>query len=481
MKDQLNRTTVSDIPQYPIRAVQFGEGNFLRAFVDYAIQVLNTEEGFGAGVAVVQPIEHGMVRVLQEQNGLYTLFSNGITDGVEIQEETLITVVERSVDPYRHFDDFLSLAREPELRFIFSNTTESGIAFDPDDKPTMTPPGSFPAKLTLLLYERYLSYDGAPDKGVAIIPCELINHNADTLRALVLDYAVQWQLDNGFTAWLEKHNSFHNTLVDRIVPGYPKDDLKTYADRLPYTDKLMVTSEIFFLWVIEDDGRLAGKLPFSRTGLDVKFVLDMQPYRTRKVRILNGAHTAMVPTGLLYGCTTVKEAVEDPFMGDFIKEAVFEEIIPTLSLDRNELEDFAIAVLDRFRNPFIRHQLASIALNSFSKFKVRVLPSLLAYTNQNGKLPPRLTFAFACLLRFYKGDWQGTALPVQDDAGIVGRMQNLWDDGDAMELLSDILSDTALWGLDLTTVPGLMEALHLALTQLDRHGVADGFERFIHS
>ena len=475
----LNRKNVSVLPKRPIKVVQFGEGNFLRAFVDYAIQLLNLEKDFNSGVAVVQPIDRGLVSMLNDQDGLYTLFSKGVVAGQEIEEKHLIDIIVTAIDPYKDHQSYLSLAQEPTLEFIISNTTEAGIAFDAGDTLDMEPPNSFPAKLTQLLYHRYKFFNGATDRGLVIIPCELINYNANTLKEIILKYIDLWNLEDAFKNWVLEANSFHNTLVDRIVPGYPKDDIATYQEQLDYKDNLIVTSEVFFLWVIEGDDALKKKLPFSGTKLDVKIVADMQPYRTRKVRILNGAHTSMVPFSLLYGNETVKQTVDDDFTGSFVKSTIYEEIIPTLDLPKAELEAFAEAVLDRFRNPFIKHQLASIALNSISKFKVRVLPSLLAYQEVRGKLPKNLTFAFACLLRFYKGSWKGEQLPVNDDAALMETFKQLWSTLSLEALVVEVLANTSFWDKDLTKIPGLKNEVLNALGLIEEHGVELGYKAFV--
>ena len=390
-KKNLNRKNFQLEKKQPIRILQFGEGNFLRAFIGYAFQELNKRANFNAGIAVVQPIDRGLVKMLNDQDGLYTLFMKGVKKGEEIQDIELISNIVKAVDPYANFNDYLSLAREESLEFIISNTTEAGIAYVSSDKPTMQPPSSFPAKLTLLLHERFKHFNGDSSKGLTLIPCELINHNSETLKEIILKYISDWNLGDNFKEWILEHNSFHSTLVDRIVPGYPKDEIEAYNAQLDYQDNLIVSAEAFLLWVIEGGDDLKAKLPFDKTNLDVKIVDDMQPYRTRKVRILNGAHTALVPFSILYGNKTVKESVDNDFTGKFINEAVFNEIIDTLEMDRDELNSFADEIFDRFRNPFIIHNLSSIALNSISKFTVRVLPSLLGYIDIHKKLPTNLT------------------------------------------------------------------------------------------
>ena len=475
---KLKRNNLPLNSKLPIKVVQFGEGNFLRAFVDYAFQKLNTELDFNAGIAVVQPIENGLINILNEQDGLYTLFLNGIKNGKKIQTKELITNIVKGIDPYINFKEYLQLAKEEDLEFIISNTTEAGIAFDPLDTLNGEPPNSFPAKLTLLLYERFKFFNGDASKGLTIIPCELINYNATNLKEIILKYIDIWKLKADFKNWIVKYNYFHNTLVDRIVPGYPKDQIEKYNAQLDYQDDLIVTAEPFFLWVIEGDNTLKEKLPFDKISLNVKIVDDMQPYRTRKVRILNGAHTAMVPFSILYGNSTVKETIENDFTGKFIEEAVFTEIIETLDLGEEELKSFTDEVFDRFRNPFIKHKLSSIALNSISKFKVRVLPSLLKYIKLNNKIPVHLTYSFACLVQFYKGTWQRNKLPVQDSKEIIDAFSKIWTLNDSTKITKVILKNRDFWGQDLNLIEGLPQAMSLALEEIEKNGIEQGFINF---
>ncbi|BFM45501.1 tagaturonate reductase [Flavobacterium sp. CFS9] len=476
--EKLNRVSSGLSEKLPIKIVQFGEGNFLRAFVEYAFQKLNQEADFNAGIAVVQPIDRGLVNMINAQDGLYTLFMKGVKKGEEIQEKELISNIVKAIDPYASFQEYLALAKEEELAFIISNTTEAGIEYIESDQLSMQPPVSFPAKLTVLLYERFKFFNGAADKALTIIPCELINYNSDTLKEIILKYCTDWKLENEFVSWLTDNCSFHNTLVDRIVPGYPKDQIEQYNSQLDYKDDLIVSAESFFLWVIEGDDQLKAKLPFEKTALDVKIVADMQPYRTRKVRILNGAHTAMVPFSMLYGNETVKETVDNAFTGDFVNKAVFEEINETLNMDKAELTSFSEEILDRFRNPFIKHLLSSIALNSISKFKVRVLPSLTGYVAIHQKLPVHLTFAFAALIRFYKGSWNGEVLPVNDSEDIVSFFDSLWKSDDYEKIARLTLQHKSFWDEDLTLVPGLTKAITAALEEIDANGIENGFANF---
>lgn len=475
---KLNRVNLGLEEKLPIKIVQFGEGNFLRAFIGYAFQELNKAANFNAGIAVVQPIDKGLVKMINDQEGLYTLFMKGVKKGQEIQDIELISNIVKGVNPYTNFNDYLSLAKEESLEFVISNTTEAGIAYLCSDTLNMRPPSSFPAKLTVLLHERFKQFKGDKTKGLTIIPCELINHNSETLKEIILNYTADWNLGNDFKTWLLESNSFHSTLVDRIVPGYPKDDIEAYNSQLDYQDDLIVAAEVFLLWVIESGADLKVKLPFHKTSLDVKIVENMQPYRARKVRILNGAHTVMVPFSILYGNETVKQSVDNPFTGEFIQKAVFHEILDTLKMDREQLNSFADEVFDRFRNPFIVHNLSSIALNSISKFTVRVLPSLLDYINIHKKLPTNLTFAFASLIMFYKGTWKGEKLPVNDSEDVVNFFNDVWKIKEYKDISKAVLEKEDLWGKDLSKINGLKSAIALALKEIDTNGVEAGYANF---
>ena len=407
------------------RVIQFGEGGFLRGFVDWMLQKVNEKSDFDGSVVVVQPIEAGMCDMLSAQDCVYT----HIIRGVEGVDKTVVDVISRCVKPYEDFESYLALADQPEMRFVVSNTTESGIVYSDEDKLTDTPPKSFPAKVTLLLKRRF-------EKGLSgfiFLPCELIDRNGDNLKKCVLKYADLWNLGDDFKNWVEKENVFTNTLVDRINTGYPKgEDLG-----LGYEDNMVNTSEFFHLWVIETDFDIEAELPFSSADLNVIVTPDkLEMYRTRKVRILNGAHTSLVPYALLSGLDTVKSCIDDKVMNEHIRKCVFDEIIPTLDLPREELLSYANSVLERFGNPYIKHYLSSIALNSVSKFKVRVLPSILEYIKRYNKMPETLLFAFAKLIEFYKTDM------TNDAPEVVEFMKN--NDAKA------ILANSELWGEDLS-------------------------------
>jgi len=409
---------------YSEKIIQFGEGGFLRGFVDWMLQIVNEKTDFGGKVVVVQPIENGMCDMLSAQNCFYTHICRG-SEGVDTRK---IDVISRCVKPYEDYASYLALAENPSFRFVVSNTTEAGISFNENDKLTDTPPSSFPAKVTQLLKKRFdLSLPG-----FVFLPCELIDKNGETLKKVILQYAELWGLGADFAAWVEKENIFCNTLVDRINTGFPKDE----KIDLGYEDNMLNTSEYFHLWVIDGYKDLCKEIPFDKCDLNVIITENLAMYRTRKVRILNGAHTSLVPYALLEGFDTVKSCVDDEKMLSHIKKCVYDEIIPTLDLPKEELIQYADDVITRFSNPYIKHFLSSIALNSVSKFKVRVLPSILEYIKRFNKMPETLIFSFAKLIDFYRTDM------TNDDKYVCDFMKNA--------SVEEILANTALWGEDLS-------------------------------
>ena len=406
------------------RVIQFGEGGFLRGFVDWILQAVNEKSDFDGNVVVVQPIEKGMCDMLSAQDCLYTHVIRGV-EGVETQ---VIDVISRCVKPYEDFDAYMKLAENPDFRFIVSNTTESGIAFCESDLPTDAPPSSFPAKVTLLMKKRF----DLGLKGFIFLPCELIDKNGTTLKNIILQYADLWKYDAAFKSWVENENIFCNTLVDRINTGYPKDENL----ELGYEDNMANTSEYFHLWVIEGPQKILNEVPFDKVGLNIIVTDCLDMYRTRKVRILNGAHTSLVPYAMLKGYDTVKSCIDSELTLTHIKKCVYDEIIPTLDLPKEELIAYADNVIERFANPYIKHYLSSIALNSVSKFKVRVLPSILEYIKRYNRMPETLLFSFAKLIEFYKTDM------VNDAPDVAEFMKN--------STTKEILANTALWDQDLS-------------------------------
>ncbi len=436
--------------RYPIKVVQFGEGNFLRAFVDWMINHLNKTAAFDAGVAVVQPIEHGMVEALQKQDGLYHHLIRGISKGKVINEIQLISCIQKLINPFKDLHSYFDLAKIDTLSLIVSNTTEAGIAFDENDKPAADElANTFPGKLTQLLLKRFKYFDGNLSKGLGIIPCELIDRNGDQLKNAILKYASLWNLPTEFKDWINNANYFGNTLVDRIVPGFPREEINEIQKRIGYNDNLVVASEAFHLWIIEGSAELQKLFPAHKHGLNVKYVLDQTPYRIQKVRILNGAHTSMVAVALLAGLKAVRETIEDKKLGLFFKEIIFKEIIPTIDLPKSELEVFANDIIERFENPFINHELASISLNSISKFKVRVLPTIEDYLILNNEAPLRLCIAFAGLIKLYMLGAKGEVIDLKDKEENILFFKSLSDEDDE-NIVKKVLANLSFWDKDLT-------------------------------
>jgi len=484
---------VPEPSEMPERIIQFGEGNFLRAFVDWMVHEMNEQGLFNGKVVVVQPIPQGKIPELNEQDGLYTLFLRGIQDGKVIEKKEIIHSISRGINPYTNWQELLQCAANPDLRFMVSNTTEAGIAYVDEEQPIDRCPSSFPAKVAAFLYERYKCFSGAPDRGMVIIPCELIDRNGDELKRIVLQYIEKWKLEDSFREWIENCNFFLNTLVDRIVTGYPKEEAEEITARLGYQDKLLDTGEIFHLWVIEGDKRFDEEIPFTKAGLHVLWTDDMAPYRTRKVRILNGAHTMTVLAAYLYGKDTVGECVSDPVIGEYMKRGIFEEVIPTLDLPEEDKRKFAADVLERFANPFIKHYLLSIALNSVSKFKVRVLPSLLDYVHKKRQLPKILSFSLAALIAFYRGveikdgallgDRNGEAYSILDDSDVLEFFAKCWreygEDQDAAALARKVLGRQSFWGQDLNGIEGLAGFVAKSLKNILDKGMKKAIEELL--
>ena len=405
------------------KVIQFGEGGFLRGFVDWMLDIANEKADFNGSVVVVQPIENGLCDTLSAQGCVYTHLCRGV-EGVDQRK---ISVISRCVKPYDEFDKYMALAENPDFRFIVSNTTEAGIVFSNKDKISDTPASTFPGKLTQLLYKRYELGLG----GFVFLPCELIENNGSELKKCILNYSELWGLGEGFNSWIEKENIFTNTLVDRINTGYPRDEKIDVG----FDDKMVNTSEYFHLWVIDGYEGLFEEIPFDKCGLNVILTKELKKYRTIKVRILNGSHTSMIPYALLSGVETVGDCLKDEKMSAHLR-ACQEEIVESLDMDREETENYAKAVMVRFANPYIRHMCQSIALNSVSKFKVRVLPSILEYEKKFGYAPKTLLFSFGKLIEFYK---KGTP---NDDLQATEKMQR--------GTVREILADASLWGEDLT-------------------------------
>lgn len=462
----------------PIKFLQFGQGNFMRGFFDWQVDLLNERSGLDAGVVVVRPRGGSGSPLLDVQDGLFTTVVRGLDEsGTPVSDSRTISCVQREINPASMYGDYLALAQLPELRFIVSNTTEAGIATNDSDAFDDAPPSTFPAKLTRLLFERYTHFAGAHDKGLVLLPCELIEQNGPALKAAVLHFARLWQLGAGFAGWLEHSCTFCSTLVDRIVTGYPENAAAIEAE-LGYSDQFMVAAEHYYLFVIEGPASLAEELKLAGANLNVKLVDDITPYKKRKVGILNGGHTALVPVALLAGLETVGEAVNDEQVGAYLADTLNQEIIPALPLPQDELQQFARDVLLRFRNPYIQHRLASIALNSWSKFAARIAPQLLRYVELRGQLPTRLVLALAATMRLYRGD----VIALSDDAASLAWFAAGWAEVDAgsqtlLQLSQGWLANHHVWGRDLNQVDGLAQAVADALARIDALGMRGALQK----
>ncbi len=469
-------TSVYRRTQRPTRVLQYGEGNFLRAFVDYMLDIVNEKGLFDGDVAIVKPIAFGSLDAFHQQDNLYTVCLRGKAGGQVVRENRAVTCIGQAVDAQEEYKAYIALAKEPALEFIVSNTTEAGIVFDASDELAACPPKTYPGKLTQFLFRRFEHFQGAKDKGMIILPVELIENNGGKLKDCVLQLIDAWQLPESFKAWIEDCCVFCSTLVDRIVTGYPRDTIQEYWAELGYEDKLLAACEPFALWVIESPRDISVRLPLDKAGLPVVFTRDQRPYRERKVRLLNGAHTATVLGAYLMGMDIVGECMADPDIRRFMEEAVYGEISPSVPLPAEEVKAFADSVFERFENPFIRHALLSIALNSVSKWKSRILPSLLDAYKANGRLPKCLTFSFAALLAFYTikqqadGLYVGTrpdggAYPVQDDLPALTFMA-AESAKPAAEYARSAAANAAFWGQDLSLVPGFVEAVAIQLDNI---------------
>ncbi len=468
------------------KVMQFGEGNFLRAFVDDFIDIANEKAGYNGKVVLVQPIAQGLTDLINQQEGLYTLYLRGSENGVKVNDKRVISAVSRCINPYGEWDKALDFARSDDLEIIVSNTTEAGIVHDTESAFDQTPPVSFPAKLTRVLYERWTA--GKP--GVVILSCELIDNNGKELLKCVNQYIDDWKLDDGFRKWVNEENIFCSTLVDRIVPGRIRDpeEVKRLAEQNGYDDPLTDVGEVFGIWVIEGPDGLEDRLPFKKAGVPVIVVPDVTPYKKRKVRILNGAHTGFVLGAYLAGFDIVRDCMHDDTVREYMNKMLYEEVIPTLPLDKKDLEDFARAVQDRFNNPFVNHELMSISLNSTSKWRARNMPTFLDYVQEKGELPKCLTTSFAAYVAFYSNDIQeltdkglvcrrpkGNEYTVSDDRWALEFYWNHRNDSPE-DLVHAVMTNTEMWGQDLTEVPGFEAEAVRILKQIREEGALAAYQ-----
>lgn len=468
---ELNRKT-ANAKQYPERIIQFGEGNFLRAFVDWIVWNMNVKADFNASVVVVQPIAQGMVDMLNKQDCLYHVNLQGLDQGVAVDSLTMIDVISRALNPYTENEAFMKLAEQPEMRFIISNTTEAGIAFDPSCKLTDVPASSYPGKLTQLLYHRFKTFHGDKTKGFIIFPCELIFLNGHKLKETIFQYIELWNLEEAFKAWFEEACGVYATLVDRIVPGFPRKDILAIQEKLQYNDNLVVQAEIFHLWVIEAPKEVAEEFPADKAGLNVLFVPSEEPYHERKVTLLNGPHTVLSPVAYLSGLNIVREACQHEVIGKYIDKVMFGELLETLNLPKDELIQFGKDVLERFNNPFVDHQVTSIMLNSFPKYQTRDLPGLKTYFDRKGVLPSGLVLGLAAIITYYKGGKRGDdEIKIQDDVKITNLLTDLWATGCTKRVAEGVLNAEFIWGENLNLIPGLTEKIVYYLNSIQEKGM----------
>ena len=485
------RGDVVDVPadallDLPERAVQFGTGALLRGFIDDFVHNANAQGAFGGRIVAIASTGSARDRALREQDGLYTLVVEGIERGEPMRECRIISSVSRAISAADEWNEVLELARQPLLAFVFSNTTEVGIVADEDSGAEDAPPRSFPAKLTRFLFERGKAFDFAADRGLTVIPCELIENNGARLREIVVAIARRWELGTTFLEWLDSTVPFCNTLVDRIVPGAPRDvDVERLNTLLGYSDALLTTCEPYRLFAIEGDDTLRAKLTWA-TDPGIIIAPDISPYRKRKVHLLNGAHTLLVPVALPMGCETVRDAMSQPSISRFVRRTMLEEIAP--HLDVEGAEEFSEAVLDRFRNPHIRHALIDITLQATMKTRVRVVPSVQRFVERTGSVPQSLAFGFAAFLHFMQGSFQASrherGLPVPaDDQGAA--LHALWstlpDDALAPvgELVWAVCGNRDLWGANLTEVPGFPESVADHLWRIRSVGMAGALDHHL--
>ena len=479
--EQLNKKIHSK-PERKIKIMQFGEGNFLRAFVEWILQDLNDKGAISADVVVVQPMPLGRVKDIAAQDGLYTLRLEGIDKGERVKKSEIIDVIGDCVNPFTDYEKFLRYGESEHLQIIISNTTEAGIALDTTDTDFTVCPKSFPGKLLALLKRRYEKFGGAADKGLAIVPCELIDNNGDELYRVLTELAKVNNMDEQFIEWMQTANHFTSTLVDRIVPGYPKAEIPAIREETGYIDNNVVKGEIFHLWVLKKEPFVQKVLPADSTGLNVIFADDIKPYKQRKVKILNGSHTALVPVAYLCGIDTVGESMADPTIGKYVRDFIFDEVNPTIDLPQDQMTAFANSVIERYQNPFIRHELMSIALNSTTKFKTRLLPTLLDYVRIFGKLPEHLIFSFAAIIEFHKGKRGDQDIALKDDPSYLAFWHRLWAefDGDYLAMAKKVLAWEEAWDMDMNTIhPEIAEKVASRLEDIDKNGMRDAVERFV--
>jgi len=469
--------------KYPIKILQVGEGIFLRGFFDWMIQESAEQGNFSGSIAVTNPRCSGRekLELLKSHKGMYTVLMKGIKNGEIYENNKIITVFSKFIDPYSEWENFLALAHLPELEFVISNTTEAGIQYKPLPFTENMPLESFPSKLAALLYKRFNYYQGDSSKGLIMLPCELIDQNGDRLKEIVLQHCEDWKLPKAFILWVKNQNLFLNSLVDRIVSGFPENNALEIFSSVGYEDALLTVAEPYHLWAIQGDKALDNRLPLQKSGLNVSWVNDLTPYQIRKVRILNGTHILMTHLGMLMGFEEVEEAISDQKFGQFIQSGMA-EIIDSLELASDESWEYARGVVERFKNPFLHHKLASISLNGTSKFKVRVLPSLEVYTAKNNKTPAKIVRSLAALIRFYKTEkladeyigkgFYGNTFTVQDNEQTLAFFNEQWrllekEEISFYNFVQNVLGNKNVWETDLNKIPDLTNEVLHSLSEME--------------
>ena len=470
----LNKTTAHKAIR-PEKVIQFGEGNFLRAFVDWIIYNMNEKTDFNGSVVVVQPIEKGMIDMLNAQDCLYHVNLQGLDNGEPVNSLTKIDVISRALNAYTQTYEFMQLAEQPEIRFVISNTTEAGIAFDPACKFSDKPASSYPGKLTQLLYRRFCHCQGDMSKGLIVFPCELIFLNGHKLKECILQYIDLWELGDEFKHWFLNACGVYATLVDRIVPGFPRKEIDAIKAKLDYDDNMVVQGEFFHLWVIEAPATIADEFPADKAGLNVLFVPSEEPYHERKVTLLNGPHTVLSPVAYLSGINIVRDACQHPVVGQYINKVMCEELMETLNLPKEELQKFAADVLERFVNPFVDHQVTSIMLNSFPKYETRDLPGLKTYLARKGELPKGLVLGLAAIITYYKGGVRadGAEIVPNDAPEIMALLKELWATGDTRKVAEGVLAEESIWKSNLNAIPGLTDLVVQYLDSIQSVGMLE--------
>ena len=483
--NNINSKVVTKV-KHPVKIMQFGEGNFLRAFVDWIVDEMNKKANFNAGVVVVQPMPFGRVKELSEADGLYTLYLQGINNGETVKSHQVIDCLEECLNPFEQYDRYLEYAKSEELEYIVSNTTEAGIASDPNDTDLSKTPNSFPGKLLAFLKARYDHFNGDASKGLEIIPCELIDHNGDTLKEILIKLANQIGMDTEFVNWVANANRYYNTLVDRIVPGYPRGEAEELWKQLGYIDNNMVVGEIFHLWVIDGEHvkELEKKMPTKEAGLNVLFVESIKPYKERKVKILNGSHTCLVPVSYLSGIDTVRETIEDKQLNKFVLDFIFNEVVPTINIPREQMDSYANSVLERYGNPFVRHELMSIALNSVTKYKTRILPTVLQNLNDLHHFPDHALFSLAALITFYRGLRGEETIRLADDQWALDMFKELWANFDGSKeacknIANHVLSLESHWEVNLTQFEGVLDYVSECLYEITSTSMREALAKMV--